>query len=383
MRNFIGMTAIIPLSLYIHIPWCIRKCPYCDFNSHKKDQGYQESRYIEALIADLDAQRDLLKARGLHSIFIGGGTPSLFKPESYQQLLDHLDSFMPIDSDLEITLEANPGTIDYSKFLSYRNIGINRLSIGIQSFNAQHLERLGRIHDPVQAKKAIQVAQDAGFENYNIDLMHGLPQQTAVEAIADIQTALSFSPPHLSWYQLTIEPNTVFYSKKPILPAENILEEIEVKGTALLNGYQHYEVSAFCQQGYSCKHNMNYWQFGDYLGIGAGAHSKVSIEDQIWRFEKKRMPKDYMQNPLQNIKKRQVDINERPLEFMLMCSRLRQPIVKAQFEQRTFLSIEDIRPQIDQAIKLNLLEETDETLILTAIGMRYLNEFQALFLQHS
>lgn len=383
MRHFIGMTAIIPLSLYIHIPWCIRKCPYCDFNSHKKDQGYQESRYIEALIADLDAQRDLLKARGLHSIFIGGGTPSLFKPESYQQLLDHLDSFMPIDSDLEITLEANPGTIDYSKFLSYRNIGINRLSIGIQSFNAQHLERLGRIHDPAQAKKAIQVAQDAGFENYNIDLMHGLPQQTAEEAIADIQTALSFSPPHLSWYQLTIEPNTVFYSKKPILPAENILEEIEAKGTALLNGYQHYEVSAFCQQGHFCKHNMNYWQFGDYLGIGAGAHSKVSIEDQIWRFEKKRMPKDYMQNPLQNIKKRQVDINERPLEFMLMCSRLRQPIVKSQFEQRTFLSIEDIRPQIDQAIKLNLLEETDETLILTAIGMRYLNEFQALFLQYS
>ncbi len=282
------------LSLYIHMPWCVKKCPYCDFNSHALKGEIDEQSYIKALIDDLDSHQLPTDSRFL-SIFIGGGTPSLFSAQAYQRLFKHLQQNYSLHSDIEITLEANPGTIDFEKFQSYCDVGINRLSIGVQSFNDKHLQKLGRIHNSDHAKRAIDIAQQAGFKNFNLDLMHGLPNQTDLEAAQDLKTALSFKPPHLSWYQLTIEPNTVFYKQHPTLPNEQQLEAIENIGQHCLSDYQHYEISAFCLPEHQCQHNLNYWRFGDYLGIGAGAHSKLTQNSdtlEVSRFEKKRMPKE-------------------------------------------------------------------------------------------
>lgn len=371
---------ITDISLYIHIPWCIQKCPYCDFNSHKAPAQLTEDLYIKALIDDLAANHALLDKRIIKTIFIGGGTPSLISSTSYQKLFNYLSQHHHLAKDIEITLEANPGTIDYTKFQSYRDIGINRLSIGIQSFNDEQLKRLGRIHSSQNAQMAIELALKAGFDNFNLDLMHGLPKQTPKQAQQDLTTALSFEPPHLSWYQLTIEPNTIFYSQKPVLPNENILLEIESEGYQQLSHYQHYEISAFCQANKQCQHNLNYWQFGDYLGIGAGAHSKISDNKAIFRFEKKRMPKDYMAMPSENINYRSISEQALAFEFMLMNSRLKQPIDKTLFETRTTLNIEAIRPQLDRAHFLQLIEEKDDAITITEHGYRYLNEFQELFL---
>lgn len=364
------------LALYIHTPWCIQKCPYCDFNSHKADNNLNQQRYIDALIADFNAAWPMIKGRPIDSIFIGGGTPSLIEAKYYQRLFAAIQAHTPFSAAIEITLEANPGTVDNHRFQDYFDCGINRLSIGVQSFNDAHLKALGRIHDSQTASNAIDAAKKAGFNNFNLDLMHGLPNQTAEQAQSDLKTALSFQPPHLSWYQLTIEPNTVFYKKTPTLPNEQELEQIEMTGLNLLQDYQHYEISAFAKQGNQCRHNLTYWTFGDYLGIGAGAHSKLGHQ----RFEKKRMPNDYMASPTINIKQRSLDDKARAFEFMLMASRLKMPISKETFEQNTSLPFEQLRPQLEQAKKLKMITESTDSIAVTPHGFRYLNDFQGLFL---
>ena len=370
----------IPLSLYIHVPWCIKKCPYCDFNSHVAPNVIAEQMYIKALIADLDINKNLINNRIIETIFIGGGTPSLLSAKAYQYLFEHIKKNYNLANNAEITLEANPGTIDYQKFKDYRAIGINRLSIGIQSFQDRHLKKLGRIHSSANAKVAIEHAQNAGFDNFNLDLMHGLPNQTLEEALSDLKTALTFNPKHLSWYQLTIEANTIFYKQQPLLPSDDILADIELAGFEILKKYNHYEISAFSKSGFQCNHNINYWNFGDYLGIGAGAHSKISHDSQILRFEKKRMPKDYLESPSININKRIITKKELPFEFMLMASRLKKPIQKSLFKDRTTLDIEVIRPELELALQKKLITENKQLITLTEHGFRFLNEFQSLFI---
>lgn len=368
------------LSLYIHIPWCVKKCPYCDFNSHQADTQLSEQAYIDALIADLESHSDVLKKRTIQTIFIGGGTPSLFSAASYERLLSYIQQHFSFNPAAEITLEANPGAVEYQRFEAYRAIGINRLSLGIQSFNDAMLKKLGRIHDVSQAALAIESARRAGFDNFNIDLMHGLPDQTLELALKDVSMALAFEPPHLSWYQLTIEPNTVFYKQQPVLPPEQTLLAIEEAGFELLQHYHHYEVSAFCKPQHACQHNLNYWQFGDYLGIGAGAHSKLNINGEVVRFEKRRMPKDYLRAPQQDINQRTVTGADLVFEFMLMVTRLNAPISKALFVARTGQPSDSVSPLWKRAIHLELLAEQDDAFVITSRGRRYLNELQALFL---
>ena len=275
------MLELPPLSLYIHIPWCIKKCPYCDFNSHELQTSLPEAEYVEALCQDFDRDFEFCGDRPIHSIFIGGGTPSLFQAKSFDSLLQHIQSKTALSDKLEITLEANPGTAEARKFSDYFSAGINRLSLGIQSFDNKQLQNLGRIHSSDESRKAIQFARAAGFDNYNLDLMHGLPGQTLESAMSDLQSAIDFEPRHISWYQLTIEPNTVFYTRPPILPTEPVLNEVEEAGIVLLkqNSFQRYEVSAYSQSNSQSQHNLNYWEFGDYLGIGAGAHGKITMPD--------------------------------------------------------------------------------------------------------
>ncbi|WP_025385154.1 radical SAM family heme chaperone HemW [Legionella oakridgensis] len=376
---------MMPLSLYIHIPWCIRKCPYCDFNSHKSPQHLPEHQYITALINDLKNDLAQFPARRIiHSIFIGGGTPSLFSANAYETLFNELQKLLVFASNIEITLEANPGTIDEHRFQDYRKLGINRLSLGIQSFNAGHLQRLGRIHNDAQAHSAIECARRAGFDNLNIDLMHGLPNQTLAEGLKDLQTALSYQPEHLSWYQLTIEPNTVFYNSPPVLPSEDLVASIEEKGLNLLEsyGYQRYEVSAFCQSGQSCHHNLNYWLYGDYFGIGAGAHGKISSEDgTIYRTRKHRQPKDFLSENkpfLAAVEK--VSTDDLIFEFMLNTTRLQQPIPLSLFKERTGLELELLLPKLLKAQSQNLIYLDETHWQVTPFGRRYTNNLQALFL---
>ncbi len=339
-----------------------------------------ENAYVDALIQDLDSQHASLSSRTINTVFIGGGTPSLLSGDAYHRLFQHIRTHYTLNDTAEITLEANPGTVDYERFKSYRDIGINRLSIGIQSFNDVHLKKLGRIHSANNAETAINSAKKAGFDNFNLDIMHGLPGQTVAEALGDVRAALSFKPPHLSWYQLTLEPNTIFYKTKPTLPSEGVLADIEEGGFRLLNKYQHYEISAFSQANKHCRHNENYWTFGDYLGIGAGAHSKLTTETGITRFEKKRMPKDYIAAPCININQREMGKDALPFEFMLMVSRLKRPIEKKLFEQRTGQSISCISNPLEEAGKLNLITENEHAIQITEHGFRFLNEFQGLFL---
>ena len=302
--------ALPPLSLYIHVPWCIRKCPYCDFNSHAATPVLPEDEYIDALLADLTQDLDWVQNRPIQSIFIGGGTPSLLSVRAYEKLFRGLKQHLDFAADIEITLEANPGTFEAEKFSGYFALGINRLSIGIQSFNSTFLHKLGRVHDGEQALRAVQIAKDAGFTSFNLDLMHGLPGQTVDDALADLKQALAFAPPHLSWYQLTIEPNTEFYKRPPVLPIDDALWDIQEAGLELLaqHGYEHYEISAHAKAGFAAKHNINYWQFGDYLGIGAGAHGKITFPEsgEIIRSQKTRMPSDYLD--MNKLAKRRHDI---------------------------------------------------------------------------
>lgn len=373
------------LSLYVHIPWCIRKCPYCDFNSHKRPDHLPESEYVNALVNDLKIDLQRFKSKPISSIFLGGGTPSLFSAAAYERLFNEIRLLLTLTDDIEITLEANPGTVEQQRFKDYRALGINRLSLGIQSFNATHLKQLGRIHDDRQAHQAIESARLAGFENINIDLMHGLPQQTYAEGIEDLTTALSYQPEHLSWYQLTIEPNTVFYKKQPTLPSEEEADAIESQGFQILesHGYQRYEISAFCQPGREARHNLNYWLFGDYLGIGAGAHGKLTVDEahQVFRTRKQKQPTDYL-NPNKPFLAACESIRPDDLlfEFMLNTTRLQAAIPIELFATTTGLNVEKLRPKLLEACEKGLIEMNSTHWQITAFGRRYTNDLQSIFL---
>ncbi len=375
----------IPLALYIHFPWCVKKCPYCDFNSHTLREDLPEKKYIAVLLRDLEQELDSVKNRKISSIFMGGGTPSLFSPESIRYLLTEIQQRIDFaHADIEITLEANPGTVDEARFIGFRAAGINRLSIGIQSFDAQKLKALGRIHDQSAAISAVMAAKKAGFTNFNLDLMHGLPDQTKDDALADLQTAVGFLPPHLSWYQLTLEPNTLFYQKPPVLPNEDILGAINEEGAQYLNAknYQHYEVSAYCKEHHECQHNINYWQFGDYLGIGAGAHGKITDATQqiIMRYWKIKHPKDYLEASNVVAEKTVVAKSQLPFEFMLNALRLQKPITHKLFSERTFLSKQDIESKLALAVQKQLMICDEESFAPTLLGRRFLNDLLTIFM---
>lgn len=379
------MLALPPLSLYVHIPWCVRKCPYCDFNSHEYSGELPESQYVDALIDDLAADLDQLPNRSLQSIFIGGGTPSLFSAAALQNLLQRIAALIEFSPTIEITLEANPGTAEAKRFTAYREAGINRLSIGVQSFANQQLQKLGRIHDATQATAAIAMAKSAGFDNFNIDLMHGLSVQTRAEAMADLQQAIALEPAHLSWYQLTIEPNTVFYNRPPPLPADDELDSIQQSGLALLAdaGFAQYEVSAFAQPGKKSLHNVNYWQFGDYIGIGAGAHGKLTdpSRDSIVRTRKSRQPAHYLQSSVQRQAPRQsLARDERALEFVLNALRLREGFSETLFSARTGLAFSSIAKQVEYLTTKGLMQSTDGVVTTTDRGYQMLNSVLEEFL---
>lgn len=379
------MLELPPLSLYVHVPWCVRKCPYCDFNSHEHDGDLPEAEYIEALCADFDANLPALAGRELESIFIGGGTPSLFSAGAFEQLLQYINRHVNFSPSIEITLEANPGTAEAARFRDYRSLGINRLSLGIQSFADTQLKRLGRIHDSAQARRAIDLARAAGFDNFNLDLMHGLPEQSVTEAMADLDTALAFAPPHLSWYQLTIEPNTVFYSRPPPLPAEPVLESLQVEGLARLAdaGLVRYEVSAYSLAGRQSTHNLNYWRFGDYIGIGAGAHGKLTQPeaDEILRTRAHRQPRHYLAaTASRQAERKAVTGDERPLEFLLNALRLVEGFSEAQFAARTGLPFSRIAKQVECLTKTGLLSHTDGRVTTTDKGYSLLNSVLEEFL---
>lgn len=398
------MLAKPPLSLYVHVPWCVKKCPYCDFNSHEfgARSALPEKNYIAALCADFDRDYALACAgefqpRAIHSIFIGGGTPSLFSADSFNTLLQHIARTQAPgwlhERGLEITLEANPGTLEAGRFTDYRAAGINRLSLGIQSFDDSQLQRLGRIHDSAQARLAIESAHRAGFTNFNLDLMHGLPEQTLASALTDLTTALSFEPTHLSWYQLTIEPNTVFFSKPPPLPRESILTSVQDAGHTLLcqSGFEQYEVSAYARSAATqSQHNLNYWQFGDYLGIGAGAHGKLTVSDTPLpiRTRKLRQPDHYLRaanaNPADfSAQSSAIAKDEIAVEFLLNTLRTRQGFTVRDFEARTGLAFESIRSAVDRLSQRSLLvqhEEPQRRITTTDRGFRLLNNVLEEFL---
>ena len=372
-----------PLGLYIHIPWCLKKCPYCDFNSHSFSGELPESDYVQQLLADLDHDLAYVQDRKLDSIFIGGGTPSLFSPGSIHRILEGVAKVIPFAPDIEITLEANPGTFETEKFARFREAGINRLSIGIQSFNPVFLEKLGRVHDGEEAKRAAAIATAAGFDNFNLDLMFGLPGQTLKDAMQDLETALAQDPTHLSWYQLTIEPNTAFYSRPPALPEDDAIAGMQDQGIQLLesHGLHRYEVSACSKTGKRSAHNMNYWLFGDYLGIGAGAHGKVTLprENKIIRTRKTRQPLTYLeQNETLTVETLAINIDELPLEFMMNALRLIEGCEEALYSERTGLPLADIEQQLSALRQGGLL--VNDQLATTDKGLLFLNSVLETFL---
>lgn len=379
------LTVLPPLSLYIHLPWCVRKCPYCDFNSHTLKTDLPEEAYIDALIADLIADLPRIHERSITSIFFGGGTPSLFSAAALARLLHEIGRRVPLATDCEITLEANPGTAEQARFDGFRQAGINRLSLGIQSFEPAKLHALGRIHDGEQAQSAITMAERAGFCRINIDLMYGLPQQTLAQALADIDLALSFGVTHLSWYQLTLEPNTPFHRQPPPLPSDETLWQMHQAGQQRLQmqGLLPYEVSAFSQVGAECRHNRNYWQFGDYLGIGAGAHSKITTltTQTVTRFWKIKHPKAYLSNEATKIAEEStIDDEALVFEFMLNALRLYQPIPQSLFQQRTGLPLQQLAQPLSTAYARGLLTEEADHWQVTPLGRRFLNDVMELFL---
>ena len=379
-----SLLSLPPLSLYVHIPWCVKKCPYCDFNSHTANNQLPEEEYLQALIQDLELELPYVQGRKLNSIFFGGGTPSLFSAKTIGRTIQAAQRRIGLKENIEITLEANPGTFEQEKFSGYRSVGVNRLSIGIQSFNNKQLESLGRIHSSEQAIKAIETARKADFENINLDLMHGLPGHDISDAMADLQQAIDLNPNHISWYQLTVEPNTVFYNKPPTLPKDIILESIQEEGLKLLaeNGYQQYEVSAYCKKGNKSAHNMNYWEFGDYLGIGAGAHGKVTLVDEgrIIRTAKTRKPEDYLaRENSYTASSHTIPKEELPLEFMMNAMRLNNGIPKQFFSERTGIPLEDIQLTLDKLKKLKLMEHNISSLSPTEKGHKFLNNLLEVF----
>ncbi|MGR5153790.1 radical SAM family heme chaperone HemW [Photobacterium swingsii] len=376
-----------PLSLYVHIPWCVQKCPYCDFNSHALKADIPELDYIDALLNDLDIDLAAYQlddsARPLHSIFIGGGTPSLISPPEIGRLLAGIQARIPFSDNIEITMEANPGTVEAGRFDAYRQVGVNRISIGVQSFQDEKLTRLGRIHGSDEAKKAALLATDAGLNSFNLDLMHGLPDQSLDDAMSDLKQAIAQNPPHLSWYQLTIEPNTLFYSKPPTLPDDDNLWDIFEQGHQLLAdaGYVQYEISGYSKPGYQCRHNLNYWRFGDYLGIGCGSHGKVSFADgRIIRTVKVKHPRGYL-NPTKPYldQATEVALEDRPFEFFMNRFRLLEACPKQDFVDRTGLPLNAIAPTINWAIEQNFLQDQGDQWQITEHGKLFLNDLLAAF----
>ena len=382
--GLLNLSTLPPLSLYVHFPWCVRKCPYCDFNSHEQGGALPEQDYLDALRADLEQALPLIWGRKIHTIFIGGGTPSLMSAQGMDRLLSDIRTLLPLDADAEITMEANPGTFEAEKFISFAASGINRLSIGIQSFNSDHLQALGRIHDGEEARRAIDIAQHS-FANFNLDLMYALPNQTLTQAEQDLETALSFAPPHLSLYHLTLEPNTVFAKFPPVVPdddASAAMQQMISEFTAAA-GYEHYEVSAFAKAGRRAKHNLNYWEFGDYLGIGAGAHSKLSFPHRIVRQARYKQPASYMQQAMAGNaihEEAEVGRDELGFEFMLNALRLTGGFESRLFAERTSLPMQLIEPALQQAEAKGLLTVDYKTIKPTELGQRFLNDLQQLFL---
>lgn len=378
-----------PLALYIHIPWCIQKCPYCDFNSHAVKQGIPEQEYIAHLLADLAQDAALVKGRSISSIFIGGGTPSVFSAAGISQILTGVKQQLQCDAEMEVTMEANPGTIEAERFAGYVAGGVTRFSIGVQSFQTAQLQALGRIHDSTEAINAARLAQQLlnsqGLQSFNLDLMHGLPQQDIAAALADLRQAIDLAPPHLSWYQLTIEPNTAFASRPPLLPADDTLWDIQQQGLALLqqHGYQQYEISAYARPGQQCRHNLNYWRYGDYLGIGCGAHGKITLpaRNAILRTVKIKHPKGYMDISRGYMDSReQVDADDRPFEFFMNRFRLLEPCPIADFTAYTGLPLSCISSAIAAAEQKGLLTVSDSHWQVTELGARYLNDLLSLFI---
>ncbi len=373
-----------PLGLYIHLPWCERKCPYCDFNSHEAN-AIPEQRYIDSLLADLEADARYAQGRSVATLFIGGGTPSLFSAAGITRLLGGIAARVPLAANLEATMEANPGSAEAAKFAAFREAGINRLSIGVQSFQDAQLQALGRVHNSDQAHAAIAAAREAGFQRINLDLMHGLPQQDAGLALADLGTATGYGPGHLSWYQLTIEQNTVFHKQPPLLPVEDALADIQDAGERLLadTELRQYEVSAWAEPGQQCRHNLNYWEFGDYLGIGAGAHGKVSFTDgRILRYAKRRQPDAYMAAAPRDLPVQPLWLEARDLpgEYMLNSLRLHTGFQLADYTARTGLAAGTLQPALDRLLARGLLRQEQGQICATDLGRRFLDSVIAEFL---
>ena len=379
------LAALPPLSLYVHLPWCIKKCPYCDFNSHEMARAeLPEQRYIDALIADLEASLPLIWGRSVHSIFIGGGTPSLFSPAAIDRLLAELRARLRLDADCEITLEANPGTFEKDRFKAFRQAGVTRLSVGVQSFNDDHLKALGRVHDSAQAIAAVEEAA-ASFETFNLDIMYALPGQTLAGLEKDMRQALALSPPHISIYHLTIEPNTYFAKFPPVIPEEDLAYAMLDRITEMTAqaGMQRYEVSAYAKPGHRCFHNLNYWQFGDYLGIGAGAHSKLSFAHRIVRQVRWREPGLYIDNALAGeavSQEAEVSRADLPFEYMLNALRLRDGFKLQDFAEKTGLPVSALQTGLDEAERKGLIERDLTSLRPTERGFDFLNDLQSLFL---
>ena len=380
----IRLAQLPPLSLYVHIPWCIRKCPYCDFNSHESRDAIPEGRYVDALITDLEQSLPLVWGRRVHSVFFGGGTPSLFSPDSIDRFLSSARALLPIEADAEITLEANPGTFEAGKFAAFRALGINRLSIGIQSFDADRLRAIGRVHDDREAHRAVEIAR-TNFDNFNLDLMYALPGQTHDQALADVEQAITAGAPHVSAYHLTIEPNTLFHRHPPPLPDDDIAADMQIAIESRLGaaGFGHYETSAFARPGHNCRHNGNYWLFGDYLGIGAGAHGKVSLRDRIIRQMKQRHPRDFMDQALAGdaVQSTQdVSAADLPFEFMMNALRLTDGFALSAFVERTGLPVTVIASRLDAAEQKGLIARDHLRVWPTERGRRFLNDLLQGFL---
>jgi putative oxygen-independent coproporphyrinogen III oxidase len=381
-----------PLSVYVHLPWCVRKCPYCDFNSHTAPADLPQAHYVDCLIADLDLDiqwtQGALAGREVSSIFFGGGTPSLFAPEQIARIMEGIRARLSLTQDVEVTMEANPGTIEHGRFTGYRNAGVTRVSLGVQSFDDIQLHRLGRIHSGAQVFDAVAELRAANFENFNLDLMYGLPEQDIDAALADLSAAIALKPAHLSHYQLTLEPGTVFFHRPPPLPDDETLWRMQERCQSHLRefGYQQYEVSAYAQAGQQCRHNRNYWEFGDYIGIGAGGHGKITdvAKGGIWRTARMKQPREYLSSTsdLRLIERKMIPTAELPFEFMLNALRLRSGFSIAQFERSTGLSRAALTPCLDKAMRRGLLVAAmvDSTFQTTELGWRFLTDLQSLFL---
>jgi putative oxygen-independent coproporphyrinogen III oxidase len=376
----VRLAQLPPLSLYVHFPWCVRKCPYCDFNSHEARSELPVNEYLDALLADLEGLLPLVWGRRVISLYLGGGTPSLFPPEAMDRLLSGIRARVPLEPEAEVTLEANPGSAEAGRFAGYRAAGVNRLSLGVQSFDDAMLAALGRIHSADEARRAIELAQ-ASFDNVNLDLMYGLPGQTLEMARRDVSEALAWNTAHLSFYQLTIEPNTAFWSKPPRLPEHDVCADMQAAVEEALGaaGYEHYEISAFARPGRRSRHNLNYWEFGDYCGIGAGAHGKISFADRVTRHERPKPPREHRKAG-GRVEHRTVEPKELPFEFMLNAARLVEGFPAALFAARTGLPAAALEPGLRAAEAKGLVERDLDRIRPSALGRRFLNELQQLFL---